>query len=160
MPLKPKKHFQLLNLATIFAAVMSVAAQAITQSKAVIHKETYWQSRPACQIRSPNYSGRCALTVISFGKSMNIHFDIDDLGSRGISFGGNSYTTTSHGAVLEILGVVDRFSGEDSLQYVHGECTIDIPEIYDPRKKMKAPWKSTNRIICVSQDGRFNAFAE
>ena len=99
------------------------------------------------------------LTVISFGKSMNIHFDIDKIGSRGLTFGGNQVVTTSHGAVLQVIGVTERLEGPDQSEIVGGECTVEFSGLYNPRAGQKIPWGKTARIVCTSADGRFHGTA-
>lgn len=148
------------------AVLIGLAVQALlpfpafAQGRSVVHAETYWQERSSCQVRSLNYTGPCMLTVISFGKSMNIHFDIDKMGSMGLSFGGNQFFTTSHGAVLQVMGVTERFNGTDHTEIVDGECAVEFAGRYNPMTSQKLPWDKTTRIICVSADGRFNGTAE
>lgn len=138
----------------------SLPIEAYGQGRSTVHTETYWQQRSSCDIRSANYTGPCVLTVISFGKSMNIHFDINELGPNGLSFIGNRVVTTSHGAILQVLGVLERFNGPDQNELVPGECVVDFSTIYSPDSGQKAPWDETARIICTTEDGRFNATAQ
>jgi len=132
----------------------------LAQGRAVVHQETYWQDRSRCQIRSVNYTGPCVLTVISFGRSMNVHFDIDDLGSQGLTFGGNQYFTSNSGASLRIIGVVERFSGPDISRLSNGECSIEFEGNYNPQSGQEIPWNKTRRIICATEDGLYSGTAE
>jgi len=133
---------------------------ALAQGRAVVHQETYWQNRSRCQIRSANYTGPCVLTVISFGRSMNVHFDIDDLGSQGLTFGGNQYITSNTGAYLKVIGVVERFTGPDISRLSDGECSIEFEGTYDPQSGQQIPWDKTRRIICATEDGLYSGTAE
>jgi len=100
------------------------------------------------------------LTVISFGRSMNVHFDTDSMGSQGLSFGGNQVVTTNTGAVLQVVGVAERFNRPDNAEMLDGECTILFESSYHCRSGQKFPWDKTKQIVCVTEDGRFNGTAE
>jgi len=144
----------------ILAIQTLIPTVAIAQGSAVVHQETYWQNRSRCQIRSANYTGPCVLTVISFGRSMNVHFDIDDLGSQGLTFGGNQYITSNTGAYLKVIGVVERFTGPDISRLSDGECSIEFEGTYNPQSGQQTPWDKTSRIICATKDGLYSGTAE
>jgi len=144
----------------IVAIQALIPTVAIAQGRSVVHNETYWQNRSRCHIRSVNYTGPCVLTVISFGKSMNVHFDIDDLGSQGLTFGGNQYITSTTGAYLKVIGVVERFTGPNISRLSEGECSLEFEGTYNPQSGQKIPWNKTRRIICATEDGLYIGTAE
>jgi hypothetical protein len=100
------------------------------------------------------------MTAISFGGSMNIHFDLDDLGSQGLTFVGNQRISTSHEVILLVLGVAERFTGPDIVRLVPGECSIEFHSLYNPRAGEEIPLDKTRRIICSTEDRQYSATAE
>jgi hypothetical protein len=91
---------------------------------------------------------------------MNIHFDIDDLGSQGLTFGGNQRISTSHGVILQVLGIVERFTGPSISRLIPGECSIEFHKHYNPKAGQDIPWDNTQRIICSTEDGQYSGTAE
>jgi hypothetical protein len=130
------------------------------QVKSGIHQVTYWQERRSCEIRSSSYNGPCMLTVISFGESMNIHFDIDKIGTQGLTFAGNLLLISADGASLAVMGVVERFRGPNRSALSPGICAVTFARPHDPSGDQPAPWNNTRQILCVSEDGRFSGTAE
>jgi hypothetical protein len=115
------------------------------QDQSVIHKETYSQLREHCQISSPKYTGKCQYTVISFGRSMNIHFDLDELGHTGLTFISNAPRQDGDGLSIPVIAIWQRFREPSPASAAAGECSIS---------------SGLSKIICITSDGLYSATAE
>jgi hypothetical protein len=121
------------------------ASASYSQSQGVIHKETYWQLRSKCQISSPKYNGPCRYTVISLGRSINIHFNLDELGHSGVTFISNSPVEDGDGISAPLVGFWYRIGKPSPASPVEGECAIAAGLL---------------SITCITSDGSYSAVAE
>lgn len=94
-----------------------------------------------CRIVAPDYSGPCRVTFVTRGNgAINIHFDLDDSGSEGLTFviPSDDLQTAER---MDVTLVAQRFV-RNRLETVAGVCALR-PE----------------SIRCVSRDGTFSAQA-
>ncbi len=91
---------------------------------------------------------------------MNIHFDSNELGPRGLPFIGNRVVTMSHGVILQVLAVMERFNEPDQNELMAGECIVNFSTLYGHDAGPKVPWDDTARITRTTEDGRFHATAQ
>lgn len=97
-----------------------------------------WQT---CQIVSPKFSGPCRVTFITQGDgAINLHFDLDESGTQGLSFVIPLDWPEREGQNLFAL-VAQRFQGNEMTR-VLGSCSI-----------------LEDSIRCISRDGTFSAQA-
>lgn len=92
-------------------------------------------------IQSVAYTGACSTTVITVQSgTINIHFDLDDNGFKGLTWGiGLMLPEGSN--VFPVALVAERF-GSRKINYLAGECRLSPQEIF-----------------CVTRDGRYLAVA-
>lgn len=140
-----RRFIWLVNLMGGISMASSLAAAGYSQDQSVIHKETYWQLRSKCQISSPRYNGPCRYTVISFGRSMNIHFDLDELGHSGVTFISNSPTEDRDGLSAPLVAIWNRIGSPSPATPVKGECLITAGLL---------------SITCTTSGGNYSATAE
>lgn len=127
------------------AVLLSLAIPVRAQDQGVIHKETYSQIREKCQITSPRYTGKCQYTVISFGKSMNIHFDLDELGHNGLTFISNAPQQDGDGMSVPLVAIWQRIGKPSPASPAGGECYIS---------------RGLSKITCITSNGLYSATAE
>jgi hypothetical protein len=98
-------------------------------------KPTFKSQWETCRIETSAYTGSCKATVITLKDgSLNIHFDVDDTGLRGLTWG-ISIMPPKGSDVFPVLLTAERF-GERSIRYTSGECRV-----------------GTQEIFCISHDG-------
>jgi hypothetical protein len=92
-------------------------------------------------IQSAAYTGPCSTTVITVQSgTINIHFDLDDNGIRGLTWGIGSMPPEGSN-IFQVELVAERF-GARKISYSSGECRLSPQEIF-----------------CVTHDGQHLAVA-
>lgn len=96
-----------------------------------------------CRIESPAYTGPCRFTALTAGgNTVNLHFSLDEVGSRGLSFVWFGERLDLPQEVVFFL-VVQHGTGQDLLIPSSGICTI-----------------AAEAAFCMSTDRRFRAQAQ
>ena len=94
-----------------------------------------------CRLVAPEYSGPCRVTFLTRGNgAINLHFDLDDSGTEGLSFVIPSQDLQTSER-MEVLHVAQRFR-RNTLEATTGVCVY-----------------RADSIRCVSDDGTFSAQA-
>ena len=116
-----------------------VAGQVLAQWSAT--KPTFKSQWETCRIETSAYTGSCKETVITLKDgTLNLHFDVDDNGLRGLTWGISTMPPKGSN-VFKVVLTAERF-GERSIRYTSGECRLGPQEIF-----------------CISHDGRQLAVA-
>jgi hypothetical protein len=129
--------FSMLLISSIEAAVPNEAeAQEWSVQRSSAPRR--WQT---CRLVSPKFSGPCRVTFITQGSSsMNLHFDLDESGTQGLSFV-IPIDGQERGDQRVFMAVAQRFQGNDVAE-VLGICSIH-----------------EDSIRCINSDGTFGAQA-
>ncbi len=86
----------------------------------------HWKT---CQIETPSYTGSCRATVFTLRDgSLNIHFDVDNTGLRGLTWGISAMPPEGSN-VFPVVLTAERF-GKRIVRYSSGECRVAAQEIY------------------------------
>ena len=81
-----------------------------------------------CRIETAAYTGSCKTTVFTLlDGSLNLHFDLDDTGLRGLTWGISAPPEGSD--VFPVILMAERF-GERTIRYSSGECRVKPQEIF------------------------------
>ena len=98
----------------------------------------HWKT---CRIETPAYTGSCKSTVFTLKDgSLNLHFDVDDTGLRGLTWGISAMPPEGTN-VFSVVLTAERF-GKRTIRYSSGECRVAQQEIF-----------------CITHDGQQTAVA-
>ena len=114
------------------------------------------KERIECLITSPSYNGICRYSIITLKAtprkdivSINIHFDLDDLGARGLTFIGLARTNESFNANAEtemlVYAVNQRYGKKEPILESEGSCFLAANQ---------------ELIRCVTRDGKYESNAK
>lgn len=82
-----------------------------------------------CRIETPSFTGSCKATVFTLkGGSLNLHFDVDDTGLRGLTWGMSAMPPEGSN-VFPVVLTAERF-GKRNIRYSSGECRVAPQEIF------------------------------
>ncbi len=109
------------------ALLLLLAAPALAQWQTAETLNTaHWKT---CLIETPAYTGPCRTTVFTYRDgSLNIHFDVDNTGLRGLTWGISAMPPEGSN-VFPIALTAERF-GKRTVRYSSGECRVAAQEIY------------------------------
>ena len=98
----------------------------------------HWKT---CRIETPAYTGSCRATVFTLKDgSLNLHFDVDNTGLRGLTWGISAMPPEGSN-VFPVVLTAERF-GKRIVRYSSGECRVAPQEIF-----------------CITNDGQQTAVA-
>lgn len=141
---KPSMLFASSRVLASLLLISSIAAAVPTEAEAQewsVQRSSAPKRWQTCRLISPKFSGPCRVTFITQGSSsMNLHFDLDESGTQGLSFV-IPINGQEPGGQSVFMAVAQRFQGNDVAE-VHGSCSI-----------------LEDSIRCVSSDGKFSAQA-
>ena len=125
------------KFSTVGAPLLLLAGPALPQwQTAETLNIANWKT---CQIETPAYTGSCRTTVFTLREgSLNIHFDVDTTGRRGLTWGISAIPPEGSN-VFPVVLTAERF-GKRTVRYSSGECRVAAQEIY-----------------CVTHDGQQTA---
>ena len=125
--------------ALLFSLPLLIASPALAQWQTSEPVTTArWRT---CQIETPAYTGSCKATVFTLQDgSLNLHFDSDDTGIRGLTWGISAMPPEGSN-VFPVVLTAERFA-KRTIRYSSGECRVAPQEIF-----------------CVTHDGQQTAVA-
>ena len=125
-------------IAIVIAACLPTQAQTMSMSGANSVKREY------CSIVSPEYNGPCShtFTTTGGGKGLNIHFDLNNIGDRGVTWVVSEITKIDgETTFLSTSVVLTRFPAAKVYE-INGSCSVN-----------------PTAFKCITSDGRIQAYA-
>lgn len=142
-PLRLINYFRsavMFELPLLFGSFL-IAGPVLSQAQWSTSEDTFKSRWETCRIETAAYTGPCKETVITLRNgSMNLHFDLDDSGLKGLTWG-ISKMPPKGSNLFPVVLTGERF-GDRSIRNASGECRIASQEIF-----------------CITHDGRQLAVA-
>lgn len=134
------RNAAMIELPLLFGSFL-IVSPVLSQAQWSTSEDTFKSRWGTCQIETAAYTGPCKETVITLRNgSMNLHFDLDDSGLKGLTWG-ISKMPSRGSSLFPVVLTGERF-GERSIRNISGECRV-----------------SSQEIFCITHDGRQLAVA-